>query len=158
MERILNQLEEDCRINSKQLAAMNDMTESEVSEAIEKYEKDGTILGYSAIIDWDKTDRQFDQAIIELNITPSPDIGFDRVAETIANFPEVKSIYLASGSFDLALIVEGKCMKDIAYFVAKKLSTINGVTSTATHFIMKKYKDKGVVFSAPEEDERGNNI
>lgn len=158
MDRILTQLEEDCRITPKQLAVMNDMTEEQVTETIRQYESDGVILGYSAIIDWDKTDKQFDQAIIELNITPSPDIGFDRVAETISNFPEVKSIYLASGAFDLALIVEGKCMKDIAYFVAKKLATIEGVTSTATHFIMKKYKDKGVTFSAPEEDERGYNI
>lgn len=158
MDRILTQLEEDCRITAKQLAVMNDKTEAEVNQAIESYEEQGVILGYSAIIDWDKTDKQFDQAIIELNITPAADAGFDMVAEEIANFPEVKSIYLTSGAYDLAVIVEGKCMKDIAYFVAQKLAPMNGVSGTATHFIMKKYKDKGVVFTTPHEDERGYNI
>ena len=105
MDKILTQLEEDCRISAKQLAIMNDKTEAEVDEAIKDYEKQGVILGYSAIIDWDKTDKQFDQAIIELNITPAADVGFDMVAEAIANFPEVKSIYLTSGAYDLAVIV-----------------------------------------------------
>jgi len=155
MDKILCLLEENSRLTNRQLAAMTDRSEAEVSAALETYEKAGVILGYPALIDWDQTDKEYVQAIIELKVTPERDTGFDKVAEAVCKFDEVKSIYLMSGAYDLSLIVEGKTMKDIAFFVAKQLASIDSVTSTATHFIMKKYKDKNVVFPAPE-DERDN--
>ena len=95
-------------------------------------------------------------ALIEVKITPQRDRGFDRVAEKIYNYPEVKSLYLMSGGFDLCVLIEGKTMKEVAYFVAQKLATVEDVISTATHFVLRKYKDKGVIYAAPEADERGN--
>lgn len=156
MEKILSQLEENGRLTDKQLAAMNDMTEEQVRAAVADYEAAGVILGYPALIDWDKTDKEYVQAMIELKVTPRRDTGFDSVAQAIGNYPQVKSIYLMSGGFDLSLVVEGKTMREIAFFVAQKLASIDGVTGTATHFIMKKYKDKGVIFDNSNEDERGN--
>lgn len=156
MDRILGQLEENGRLTNKQLAAMNGKSEAEVAAAIEEYEADGVILGYPALIDWDKTDKEFVQAIIELKVMPARDTGFDGVAQAISEYPQVKSIYLMSGTYDLSLVVEGKTMREIAFFVAQKLASIDGVTGTATHFIMKKYKDKGVIFTPEAEDERGN--
>ena len=94
--------------------------------------------------------------LIEVKITPQPDLGFDKAAEKIYSYPEVKSVYLMSGGFDLALLIEGKTMREVAFFVAQKLAPIEYVTSTATHFVLKKYKDKGVVYGQPEIDERGN--
>ncbi len=159
MERILSQLEENGRLSAGQLAAMNDMSEAEVVAAVREYEQAGVILGYPALIDWDKTDKEFVQAIIELKVTPAPDTGFDAVAQTISDFPQVKSLYLTSGaSYDLSLVVEGKTMREIAFFVAQKLASMDTVTGTATHFIMKKYKDKGVIFGTPDEDERERDI
>ncbi|MCI8332137.1 MAG: Lrp/AsnC family transcriptional regulator [Clostridiales bacterium] len=155
MDKILCLLEENSRLTNRQLAAMTDRSEAEVAAALEAYEKAGVVLGYPALIDWDQTDKEYVQAIIELKVTPERDTGFDKVAEAVCKFDEVKSIYLMSGAYDLSLIVEGKTMKDIAFFVAKQLASIDSVTSTATHFIMKKYKDKGVIFPAPE-DERDN--
>ncbi|MCI8589443.1 MAG: Lrp/AsnC family transcriptional regulator [Clostridiales bacterium] len=155
MDKILCLLEENSRLTNRQLAAMTDRSEAEVAAALEAYEKAGVVLGYPALIDWDQTDKEYVQAIIELKVTPERDTGFDKVAEAVCKFDEVKSIYLMSGAYDLSLIVEGKTMKDIAFFVAKQLASIDSVTSTATHFIMKKYKDKGVNFPAPE-DERDN--
>lgn len=155
MDKILCLLEENGRLTNRQLAAMTDRNEADVAAAVAAYEKEGVILGYPALIDWDQTDKEYVQAIIELKVTPERDTGFDKVAEAVCKFEQVKSIYLMSGAYDLSLIVEGKTMKDIAFFVAKQLASIDSVTSTATHFIMKKYKDKGVVFPAPE-DERGN--
>ena len=123
---------------------------------LEGYERDGVILGYQTIIDWDKTDREYVSALIEVKITPKPDRGFDQVAERIYNFPEVKSLYLMSGSFDLTLIIEGRTMKEVAYFVARKLAPLEDVMSTATHFVLRKYKDKGIVYGPAVIDERGN--
>lgn len=156
MEKILSQLEENGRLTSKQLAAMNGISEAEAAAAVKEYETDGVILGYPALIDWDKTDKEYVQAIIELTVMPARDTGFDGVAEAISAYPQVKSIYLMSGTYDLSLVVEGKTMREIAFFVAQKLASIDGVTGTATHFIMKKYKDKGVIFTPESEDERGN--
>ena len=128
----------------------------DVKKLIETYEENGVILGYKTIIDWDKTDREYVSALIEVKITPQRDRGFDRVAEQIYSYPEVQSLYLMSGGFDLAVLIEGKTMKEVAYFVAQKLAPIEDVISTATHFVLRKYKDKGIVYGAPEKDERGN--
>ena len=109
------------------------------------------------VVNWDKVGREAVSALIELKITPVRDRGFDAVAERVCNYPEVKSVYLMSGGFDLCLIVEGHTMRDVAYFVAEKLATIDGVASTATHFVLQRYKDGGIVFDNEETDKRGND-
>ncbi len=156
MEKILQLLENDGRLTTEQLAVLCHATSEEIKAKVKALEADGTILGYKALIDWDKTDREYVSALIELKVAPQRDRGFDRIAEKIYNYPEVKSLYLMSGGFDLMLIIEGKTMKEVAYFVAYKLATIEDVISTATHFVLKKYKDKGVIYKAPEKDEREN--
>ena len=120
------------------------------------FEKDGTILGYKAIIDWEKTDRESVSAMIEVKLTPQRNSGFDRIAEKIYNYPEVQSVQLMAGGYDLSVLIEGKTMKEVALFVSQKLATIDGVVGTATHFVLHKYKDKGVLYDSAEIDERGN--
>ena len=154
---ILKLLENDARLSPEQIAVMLDLDVDTVKKEIRDFEKDGTILGYKAIIDWEKTNRESVSAIIEVKLTPQRDLGFDRVAEKIYNHPEVKSLYLMSGGFDFTVLIEGKTMKEVAYFVAQKLAPVEYVTSTATHFVLKKYKDKGVIYTQKEIDERGNS-
>ncbi len=156
MDNLLKIIENDARITDEQLALMCDKEVGDIKTLIDGYEKDGVILGYKALIDWDKTDREYVSALIELKVAPQRDRGFDIVAEKIYNYPEVKSVYLMSGGFDLCLIIEGKTMKEVAYFVAQKLATIESVVSTATHFVLRKYKDEGVIYGNDQPDERGN--
>ncbi|MGI6203335.1 MAG: Lrp/AsnC family transcriptional regulator [Eubacteriales bacterium] len=156
MDTILKLLEENGQLTAEQIAVMLGKTEEEVKAAIKQYEDTGVIIGYTTLIDWDKTDREYVSAIIELKVTPQRDKGFDRIAEKIYNYPEVTSVSLVSGGFDLLVTIEGKTLKDVAYFVANKLAPMEDVISTATHFVLKKYKDKGIVYGAPEVDERGN--
>ncbi len=153
---ILKLLEQDGRLTAEQIALMCDKEVGDVKQLIAEYERDGVILGYKALVDWDKTDREYVSALIEIKITPQKDRGFDRVAEKIYNFPEVQSLYLMSGGFDLAVLIEGRTMKEVAYFVARKLAPLEDVLSTATHFVLRKYKDKGVVYGPAVVDERGN--
>ena len=153
-DEILKLLENDARLTDKQLAIMLEKDEDDIKKAIKELEESGTIVGYKTIVDWEKTERESVTAMIEVKLTPQRDRGFDRVAEKIYNYPEVKSLYLMSGGFDFVVMLEGKTMKEIAYFVAQKLATIEFVTATSTHFVLKKYKDKGVVYAAPEIDER----
>lgn len=156
MNEILRMLQDDARLTPEQIAIMTQKDAGDVRRAIEEYEKTGVIVGYQALIDWDKTDREFVSAVIELKITPQKDRGFDRVAEKIYNYPEVQSLFLMSGAYDLQVILEGKTLKEVAHFVAAKLSTIEAVTGTATHFVLRKYKDHGVIYKSPEIDERSN--
>lgn len=156
MDKLLTLLENDSTLTAKELAVMLDKEVGDIKKAIETYEKDGVILGYKTIVDWDKTDREYVSAMIELKVIPERVGGFDKIAEKIYQFPEVQSVYLMSGGFDLALIIEGKTLKEVASFVAQKLAPIENVTATATHFVLKKYKDKGVIYDTPEKDERGN--
>jgi DNA-binding Lrp family transcriptional regulator len=157
MDKLLKLLEDDATLTTEQLALMLSLDEGEVKNAIYKYERDGVILGKKTIIDWDKTDSETVNAIIEVKVTPQRDRGFDRIAEKIYNHPEVKSLYLmSSGGFDFTLLIEGKTMKEVALFVTQKLAPIESVTATATHFVLRKYKDKGVIYGANEIDERGN--
>ena len=156
MNKLLNLLEEDATLTAKQLAVMLDKEEGDIKKTIEAYEKEGIVLGYKTIIDWDKTDKEYVSALIEVKLTPQKDRGFDKVAEKIYNYPEVKSLYLMSGAYDLAVFIEGKTMREVAFFVAQKLAPIDSVVSTATHFVLRKYKDNGVVYGAIEEDLRGN--
>ncbi len=155
MDKLLTLLENDSTLSARELAVMLDKEEGDIKKSIEAYEKNGVILGYKTIVDWDKTEREYVSAMIELKVIPERVGGFDKIAEKIYNYPEVQSVYLMSGGFDLALIIEGKTLKEVATFVARKLAPIENVTATATHFVLKKYKDKGVIYETPEKDERG---
>ena len=155
MDKLLKLLEDDATLTPEQLAVMLEKEEGDIKKMIQTYEKNGVIVGYKTLIDWDKTNREYVSALIEIKMMPQRDRGFDRVAEKIYNYPEVQSLYLMSGGFDLAVLIEGKTMKEVAYFVAHKLATLEYVTATATHFVLRKYKDKGVIYGAEEKDERG---
>lgn len=154
--KILEMLEADGRLTTKQIALMLDKEEGEIRDMIQKFEADGIILGYKAIVDWDKTDREYATALIELKVTPQYNRGFDAIAERIYNYPEVQSVYLMSGAYDLCVILEGKTIREVALFVAQRLAPLEAVLSTATHFVLRKYKDKGVIYGPANFDERGN--
>ena len=154
MSRLLELLEEDCRQSTAQLAARADMTEEEVLREMAELEQDGTILGYQAIVDWDRVKRENVTALIEINVTPQSVGGFDRIAERIYQYDEVESMYLMSGAYDLAVIISGRTLQEVARFVGERLAPLDGVTGTATHFILKKYKEKHLVFRRPEPQER----
>lgn len=157
MEPILQLLSESCLYSTKDMAAMLDMTENELEEKINEYKKDGILLGCQAIIDHDKADISHITAYIELKVNPQPNRGFDSIAESIYRYPEVVSLALMSSSgYDLLVTVEGATMKEIAYFVARKLAPIEGVVSTSTHFVLKKYKSNGIIHQNPVVDEREN--
>ena len=160
MEQVLELLQDNAKLTTAQLAGMLGETEEDVAAAIKQYEKDGVLKGYHALVNWERTDIHRATALIELRVTPKKDTGFDEIAGRVMNFPEVESVYLMSGGYDLAVTVTGKTMSDIAMFVAKRLATIDGVLSTATHFVLTKYKDGGVIFASDYEeiDERGSNL
>ena len=155
MKSMLELLENDSTLTAEQLAVMIGADVEEIKAMIRNYEKDGVIVGYKTLIDWDKTDREFVSALIELKVEPQIDRGFDSIAERICNYPEVESVYLMSGGFDIAVMLEGKTLKEVAFFVAEKLSTKEGVTGPATHFVLRKYKDKNTVYHRKPVDERG---
>ena len=156
MDKILKLLNTDARLSAQQMAVMADMTADEVDAAIAKLETEGVIRGYKPLIDWEKTGEEVVTAIIELNIAPSKDEGFDGIAKTIMAFDEGEGLSLMSGGHDLMVTVNGRSFKDVAMFVAKRLSSLDGVLSTATHFVLKKYKARGVLFGDEKQDERGN--
>ena len=149
--KLLRLLEEDCTHTPEQLASMADMTVEEVKAEI-KEEK--IVLGYQAIVDWDRTERESVTALIEVKVTPQRGAGFDRVAERIYQYDEVESVYLMSGAFDLTVIISGRTLREVAEFVGQRLATIEDVTGTATHFILKKYKEKHLIFEKQEQQER----
>ena len=155
MDKILRLLNTNARLTGEQMAVMLNMTEAEVDAAIAKLEAEGVIRGYKPLIDWEKTGEEVVTAIIELSIAPSKDEGFDGIAKTIMAFDEVESLSLMSGGHDLMVSVNGRTFKDVAMFVAKRLSSLDGVLATATHFVLKKYKERGVLFTDEEQDERG---
>lgn len=154
MKEILEILEKNSKATYEEIAAMAGLTADEVANAIAEYEKVGIIRGYKAVVNWDKTDRDFVTALIEVRLTPQRDKGFDRIAARIYRYPQVRSCYLMSGSYDLTVIVEGASLKDVAMFVSEKLSVIDGVLSTATHFVLKKYKDGNMFLEGKEDDDR----
>jgi DNA-binding Lrp family transcriptional regulator len=155
MDRLLNLLDENARLSTAQLAVMLNKPESEVAEAIAAYEKAGVIRGYKALINWEKIDENKASALIELRVSPKRDRGFDEIANRIMQFEEVESVYLMSGGYDLAVKVHGRSMQEIAMFVMRRLSTLDSVLSTATHFILTRYKDGGVILNQDEDkDER----
>ena len=141
-------------ITREQIAQMTGKTEDEINAIIAGLEKENIIVGYKTMINWDKTDTEIVNALIELRITPQRGEGYDKVAERIYKYPQVKSLYLMSGAYDLCVIIEGKSMKEVALFVAQKLAPMESVISTATHFVLKKYKDDGLTFYNTEKDTR----
>ena len=153
---ILKLLEKDARLSAEQIATALDLDVTEVKNEIVCMEKSGVILGYNTVVDWEKTERETVSAMIDVKLTPQRDRGFDRVAEKIYNYPEVKAVYLMSGSYDLSVLIEGRTMKEVAFFVSQKLAPIEAVISTATHFVLHKYKDTGVLYDTSNIDEREN--
>ncbi len=151
---ILEILSHNSKVTAEEIAVMLDMDEQEVEDIILKLEENNTIVKYNTLINWDKTDREYVAALIEVKVVPQRDRGFDDIAERIYKFPEVKSVYLMSGAYDLCIMVEGKTMKDVAVFVAQRLSVLDEVMSTATHFILKPYKVGGVILEDDEKDGR----
>ncbi|MCM1283193.1 MAG: Lrp/AsnC family transcriptional regulator [Roseburia sp.] len=153
-EKILSYIEKNSRIGLPELSAMLDMDEAAVMNELEAMEQEGIICGYHTLIDWDKAGVEKVTALIEVRVTPQRGMGFDKVAEHIYNYPEVNSVYLISGGFDLMVTLEGQTLREISQFVSDKLSALDQVLSTKTNFILKKYKDHGTVMAAPAKDER----
>ena len=153
-EQILQLIEKDSRISMKELAVMLGTSEEIIANEIASMENEGVICGYHTLIDWEKTNVEKVTALIEVRVTPQREQGFDRIAERIYNYPEVQPVYLISGGYDLLVILEGKTLREVSLFVSNKLSTLDNVISTATHFILRKYKDDGTIFQKPEKDER----
>ena len=155
MNDLIKLLNQNARFSNEELAAMLGTTPKDIADQIEQLEKNGVIKGYSVILDESLADKDMVMAIIELKVTPQRDCGFDEIAKTIMMYDEVDSISLMSGSYDLSVTVKGKNLQDIALFVAQRLSTIEGVLSTTTHFILKTYKEKGIFIEDEDKDESG---
>ena len=153
-EEILTFIEKNSRVDLKELAIIVGTDEVTVANEMAAMEKERIICGYHTLIDWDKTSMEKVTALIEVRVTPQRGEGFDKIAERIYNYPEVRSVYLISGAYDLMVILEGKTLRGVSMFVAEKLSTLDQVVGTATHFILKKYKDHGTVMAEPAKDER----
>ena len=153
-EEILTFIEKNSRVDLKELAIIVGTDEVTVANEMAAMEKERIICGYHTLIDWDKTSMEKVTALIEVRVTPQRGEGFDKIAERIYNYPEVRSVYLISGAYDLMVILEGKTLRGVSMFVAEKLSTLDQVVGTATHFILKKYKDHGTVLGQAKNDER----
>ena len=154
--KLLKLLSKDSRTSTANLAIMLGISEEEVKKEIAEMEREGVIRGYKAVIDWDRLDSAYVSAIIELKVIPKAGLGFEAIASHIAQYPNVESVFLMSGACDLCVIVKCKSFHDVSSFVAKELAVIDGVTSTATQFIMRRYKDFGVELITEDEDGRGN--
>ena len=153
-QEILNIIEKNSRIDVKELSVLLGAEEIVVANELKAMEEEGIICGYHTMVDWSKTDIEKVNALIEVKVTPQRGLGFDSIAERIYKYPEVTSVYLMSGGFDLMVILEGKTLQEVASFVSNKLSTLDTVLSTATHFILKKYKDHGTILAKKYEDTR----
>jgi len=154
LSEILRILESDARTSTKQIAAMTGISTTEVSKLIKQAQKDRVILKYKAVVNWDKVTDERVWALIDVKVTPQKDVGFDAIAERVYRFPQARSVYLASGEYDLAVLVFGKTEHEVADFVSQKLATIEGVQGTATHFILKRYKEDGEVLEETAEIKR----
>ncbi|MDH7478849.1 MAG: Lrp/AsnC family transcriptional regulator [Syntrophomonadaceae bacterium] len=154
MQEILKLLEENCRLRPEEIAVMLGRDEKEVRETLARLEEEKVILGYRALVNWDRVGGNGVTALIEVKVTPEREVGFDKVAERIGRFPQVKSVYLLSGTYDLLVEIEGKTMRDVANFVTEKLAPLDNVQGTVTHFMLKKYKQDGVIFEGGEEEFR----
>ena len=154
MQELLELLEKDHKQSLEELSLLLDRPKEIVAEQIRQLEADKIIVKYHTIINWEKAGVDSVSAIIEVRITPQREVGFDAIAERIYRFPEVRNLYLMSGAFDLLVMVEGKTMKEVALFVSTKLATIEGIVSTTTHFVLKKYKEEGVIIEDREKERR----
>ncbi len=154
MEEILEILEKNSKATAEEIAIMLGLPLEEVEAAIKNYEDKKVIVGYSTLVNWDKAKKEKVTALIEVKVTPQRGLGFDNIADRIYKFPEVTACYLMSGGFDLTVIIEGRTMKEVALFVSEKLAPLESVQSTATHFVLKKYKDKGTIFEEKHVDRR----
>ena len=154
LKKILKILEGDARVTPKQIATMTGTPQSEVEKLIKQAEKERTILKYKTIINWEKAGEEQVSALIEVKIAPQRDVGFDAVAERIYRFPQTRSVYLLSGTYDLLVLVSGKTMHEVADFVSQKLAPIEEVQGTVTHFLLKKYKEDGEILAGKEETKR----
>ena len=153
-EQILSIIEKNSRIDMKELAVLMGMEEIDVANELAAMEAEGIICGYHTLVDWSKTSNEKVSALIEVRVTPQRGQGFDSIAERIYKYPEVRSVYLISGAYDLLVILDGKTLREVSKFVSDKLSTQESVLSTATHFILKKYKDHGTILTKKYEDTR----
>jgi DNA-binding Lrp family transcriptional regulator len=151
MKEILEILEKDARTTPEQISTMTGISLAEVKKAIEKAEKEGTIVKYKAMINWQRLGEEQVWALIEVRVQPQREVGFDAIAERIYRFPQVRSAYLVSGTYDLAVLVVGKTMQEVAAFVAQKLAPLEGVQGTVTHFLLKRYKEDGEILEGKEE-------
>ena len=154
MRELLEVLEKNSRVSVGELASMLQKSEYEIEKEISRLEREKIILSYGALINWERYGDDTVTAVIEINLTPQREVGFDAIAERIYRFDEVRTVYLMSGNFDLLVIIEGKSLKDVANFVATRLSTIEGVTQTRSHFMLKAYKKDGVIIDDEEQDRR----
>ena len=154
-EKLLAALEDNCKLTVEQLAAKAGISAEQARAEIKQAEDERLILGYKAIVDWERTSQEAVTALIEVNVTPQRVDGFDRIAQRIYQYEEVESCYLMSGAFDMTVIISGRSLKEVAQFVGRKLAPIEGVTGTATHFILKKYKEKHLIFKKQEKQEEG---
>lgn len=153
-KKILQLLERDSRLSPRTIATMLGEEEKKVEELIKQFEKDKVIIGYNTIIDWEKAGCDGVTAMIDVKVAPEREVGFNSMAERIYRFPEVRCVYLMSGTYDLSVVVEGASMKEVAQFVSYKLSTLEQVQSTVTHFILKRYKQDHFIFGEEHEDKR----
>ncbi len=153
-KKIIDLLNEDCRVPLEKMAVMLGTPAPEVAGAIDALEKDGVLLCYRPVVNWDKTDRNLVEAMIEVKVLPQREFGFDAIARRINAFDAVRSVYLMSGSYDLLVQVAAPTLKELAQFVSERLSPLEAVTGTSTSFVLKRYKQDGVVFDAPEGDRR----
>ncbi|MDQ0284986.1 DNA-binding Lrp family transcriptional regulator [Desulfofundulus luciae] len=151
---LLELLEDNARLTPEEIAVMLQADAGEVRRAIQELEQNKTILKYMTLVNWEKAGEEKVSAMIEVRITPQRDVGFDAVARRICRFPEVRSVRLMSGAYDLAVFIEGRTMREVSHFVATRLATIEGVISTTTHFVLKTYKQDGVIVEDSEEDRR----
>lgn len=154
-KNLLKLLSKNARYKMEDLAAMTGRTEAEVAAEIAEMEKSGVIRGYKAVIDWERMDSAYVSALIELKVTPKAGLGFEEVARKVMKYPEVETVYLMSGGYDLSVVVKGKTFQEVALFVAKELSTIDSVISTATHFVLRRYKELDVELVGSDGDDRG---
>ena len=153
-KEVLKILEKDAKLTHKQIADMTGSTADAVSKDIKQAEDERAIVKYKALINWDKAGNEHVWALIEVKITPQREVGFDAIAERIYRFEEAQTVYLMSGTYDLAVMVRGKSMQEVAEFVTRKLAAIEGVTGTASHFVLKRYKEDGEIFENKEEGKR----
>lgn len=152
--QVLEILKNDCRTSLEDMAVMLGVSTQNIASMVDEMEKEQIILRYSPVVNWDKTDRQFVEAMIEVKVTPQKEKGFDAIAKRIYQYNEVKSVFLMSGTYDLLILAEAPTLKELALFVSEKLSVMETVTGTSTSFVLKRYKQDGVIFDTPSEDQR----